>query len=220
MNRSENFARVCGVPAPVVIGGKTFHVSKAGPRAVGELQRWMMTVLEDPRKAARDAILADPGMDDAEARRVWAEAAVRALQWPPDLAGDAGAAMAASAEGQARLLWAVSRANDPELTLDLCRGAAQVMTAEEFDALQQAILPRELGDVIEPDGGGGEPYAVVRAGLCEKYHWTHEYVDGLSFEQIRMAWHGGQEAQGVPVADAADGERVNARWRDYVYGLS
>ena len=217
---AEDYARACALPREVVVGGRVFLVSKIGPRMLGELQRWMMSVLEDPRIKARDRLRADPDMPDEEARRIWTEAAVAALDWPPELGSDLGTTLLMSAEGWARFLWLVARGNEPGLTLDLCRGAAQVMSDAEWRALWEAASPRELGDTIEPDTGGeGLPYTEVRAKLCETYGWTFEYVDGLSFEQIRMAWSGGKGAQGLPVEDAAQAAHVYEHWRDYVHGL-
>jgi hypothetical protein len=216
----DDYARACGVPKEVRIGGRLFRVAKLGPRTVGELQRWMTTVLDDPRMAARDALAADPALPDAAARRLWTEAALAARDWPPQPGDELGALLLESPEGRARLLWAAARGDDPALTLAACRAAAGAMTAGEWDDLQAAAAPRELGDVIDPDPPGpAVPYTEIRALLCANYGWRHADVDALSFDQIRMAWTAGKPDRGVPVDDAQDAARVDARWRQYVYGL-
>ncbi|MDR3632624.1 MAG: hypothetical protein P4L84_02240 [Isosphaeraceae bacterium] len=218
---AEDYARACGVPREVVIGGRAFFVGKLSPRDIGTLQAWFKSVLVDPRVQARERLRADPDMDDALARQIWTESAVAALDWPPDLGSEIGVTLLSSVEGQARLLHTAACRAEPSLTLDLCRAAAGVMTAEDQLHLWELVSPGELGDVIDPDSTGPSPsYAEIRATLCEKYTgWTFEYVDGLSFEAIRSAWLGGKEPKGVPVEDADDAAHVDRNWRLYVRGL-
>lgn len=218
---SDDYARACGIPKELTIGGRTFEVSKVTPRILGRLQRWMMGVVPNPRAEAIARINADPSMSDEDARRLWVEAALSSEDWPPGAGNAAGAALLASTEGRARLLYETAQLNDPTLTLDLCRAASEVMSLSDQANLWRSVNSGEIGDVINPDPGGSVPaYTEIRAALCERYGWTLEYVDGLPFEAIVSAWTAGKTTTGVSVSDADDAEHVNANWREYVRGLA
>lgn len=217
----DDYARACGIPKDVTIGGRMFRVRKVSPYILGELQRWMMTVVPNPRAEAIARINADPDMPDDDARRLWVGAALNDAPWPPGVSDGPGAALLASIEGTARLLHATARPSDSSLTLDLCRGAAEVMSDADRAAFWAAINSGEVGDIITPDSGGSVPsYTEIRATLCERYGWTLEYVDHLSFESIVSAWTAGKGGDGVSVSDASDAEHVSANWRSYVRGLA
>lgn len=59
-------------------------------------------------------------------------------------------------------------------------------------------------------------YEEVRAELAERYGWTFDVIDGMSFEQLESAVLGGKRSKGIPVESNADAEQVARDWRKYV----
>lgn len=216
---NEDYARSCAVPRAFTIAGRPFRVRKVCPRDLADIQAWFKDELIDPRISARDRIKADPEMSDDEARRIWTDAAV-GLEWPPELGSTLGIAMMGRPEGMARFLYAVCHRDEPELTLDLCRATASVMTVQDYTRLWEIASPMEIGDVVDPDVPEGRMgYEEIRAGLCEKYGWPLEYVDDLPFELIKSAWADGKRQKGLAVTCIEDANEVYRTWRRYVHGL-
>lgn len=215
---AENFLRSTGAPREFIVGGEIVYVQKMTPRAEGIIQGFLVTHLQNPHEAARDAIA---GMPEDEARNYWCAAAFEAQKtWPPSVGSELGMTLLGTPEGRGTLIWAAAQKHTRDLTRAKAAELGEAMTADEFFALLAIIGNGEIGDIKNPGHkGDGTPYPVLRARLCEKHPgWTYDTVDDMTFEQIGMACNEGKPVE-VPMEDDEQLEAVTANWRDYYVGL-
>ena len=59
-------------------------------------------------------------------------------------------------------------------------------------------------------------YPELQAHLAEKYGWSFETIDNMSFEQITSALTDGKKQEGIPVKSVEDVEKINRNWRKLV----
>ncbi len=59
-------------------------------------------------------------------------------------------------------------------------------------------------------------YPELQAHLAEKYGWSFEQIDDMSFEQISSALDDGKKPKGIIVKSADDVKEINKHWRKMV----
>jgi hypothetical protein len=59
-------------------------------------------------------------------------------------------------------------------------------------------------------------YEELRAHLAERYGWSFDIIDGMTFDQIESAWTGGKRSKGIPVRSMDEAMAVNRNWKRYL----
>lgn len=136
--------------------GRNYEVGSLTPRAIGELRRFILSQIPDPRDRARQAM---EGLPDAVAIAIWHEACDAARDRMPDLDSEAALEHLATPEGQALFLWIAFRERNAGFNLDAARALSKdyALSGEEFGAL--------MGLMVQADREGSpshaEPVAAV-----------------------------------------------------------
>lgn len=215
---TENFARATAAPRRLELGGETVWVHKLTPRALGVIQAFFIECLENPYEAACDAIA---NLPEEEARARWTKTVSDAREsWPPGFHSEIGLNLLSSPHGRGVLVWAVGRKHTHGLTRERAEAIGEAMSADEFFTLFNSLVPGEVGDLRNPDGGGGDmSYVHLRAKLCEKYPgWTFDTTDDMTFEQIAQACNSGKPVE-ITFDEDSELQQAVARWREYYVGL-
>lgn len=62
-------------------------------------------------------------------------------------------------------------------------------------------------------------YEQIRAGLAEKYGWTFDVIDNMSFDAIESALVGTKKRTGLAITDDSEVFEMARNWRRYYQGL-
>lgn len=144
----EDYARATSQPRTITIEGVDYRVSRWTPSILGEIQAWLKTQVPNPMETAKEFM---KDLPESLQKEIWMQAREDAKEWPPDINSSIGQRLLVeTAEGTARLVYALLRRNAATLTLEKARDMADRMELSSIEELGKLAAPGEVGDVQIP----------------------------------------------------------------------